>query len=345
MGLLLLDGTETPVTPPANVWPRRGASIAALLVDPAWNYKEWATILGGYFGGRGLTRINILSADWPTPGGLMWPFARRSDGVFDIYSFNPWFADRAMKIKDAMHAQGVIVQWTMPELYSWSNRKKGPGVPDGNLGPYRNNVNGVKWGGAYNGDRKEDDATLQALPDEWLTAFTEWILPLIGGPGTVIELGNEFPEKEFHQRYAALIHRIDPNQEVSWNRNEDTPGQYANMMKRDGEYQRCAFHGRLLKQVSDLDLVYTAEPDYKTFQEFFDNCPHDPSRIIFSSDGARSSSDPINTYDWPRLLEFATYVMQEQGCSYEHQSRMKMQPNWYDFSKVEHEFLAALAAA
>jgi hypothetical protein len=334
---------KKPDTGSLLTWPRRGASIAALLVDQGWDYHEWARILGGYFGGRGLTRINVLSADWPTPGGLLWPFWKRPDGQFDLYRFNPWFTDRAVAIRDAMHRQGIVVQWTFLELYSWSNRKKGPGIPDGNYGPFRYNVNGVKWGGAYNGDRKEDDATLTALPDPWLTAFCEWIVPIIGGPGTVIEIGNEFPEKPLHERMAALIHRINPAQQVSWNRQEDTPGQYPNMMKGD-RYERCAFHGRLLKKVSDLDRVYTTEPDYRTFNEFFNECPHDPARIIFSSDGARSSNDPIETYDWPHLLAFAEAVIQ-RGCGYEHQSRMKMPGNAYDFRKVEHEFLRDLADA
>ena len=35
----------------------------------------------------------------------------------------------------------------MNELYGWSNRKKGDSVPDANGGPWRNNINGVKWGG------------------------------------------------------------------------------------------------------------------------------------------------------------------------------------------------------
>ncbi|HMJ82299.1 MAG TPA: hypothetical protein VK504_03990, partial [Vicinamibacterales bacterium] len=218
-------------------------------------------------------------------------------------------------------------------------------MPDGNLGPWRNNTNSVKWGGKYNGDIKEDDPTLAALPDTWQVALCEWLIPIIGGDGTVIEIGNEMPEKELHQRTAALIRQIiSPRQEVSWNRNEDTPGQYANMMKRANEYQRCAYHGRLLKRVSDLDRVYPREPDYPTFRAFFDDCPHEPARIIFSSDGARSSDDPIDTYDWPNLLAFATEVLR-RGCSYEHQSRMKMPENRYDFSKVEHDFLRDLAKA
>ena len=324
-------------------WPRRGASIAALLVDPAWDFHEWARILGAYFGGRGLTRINILSADWPTPGGLMWPFAKLANGRYDLYSFNPWFLDRAVAIKHAMHQQGIVVQWTLLELYSWSNRKKGAGIPDGNLGPFRNNINGVKWGGLYTGDRREDDATLAALPDAWLTEFCRWMLPAIGGPGTVIEIGNEFPEKELHQRMAALIRSIVPGQEVSVNRQEDTPGQYANM-KIGTAYDRIAFHGRLLKSVKDLhDRVYLDEPKYQTFDMFFQLCPHDPKRIIFSSDGARiSNTDPI--YDWDHLLAFAEAVI-DRGCSYEHQSILKMPQHRYDFSKVEHDFLTDLAEA
>lgn len=324
-------------------WPRRGASIAALLVDPAWDYGQWARILGGYFGGRGLTRINILSADWPTPGGLLWPFAKRSDGRYDLYSFNPWFMDRAVAIRDAMHAQGIVVQWTLLELYSWSNRKKGPGIPDGNLGPFRHNVNGVLWGGAYNGDRKEDDATYAALPDAWLTAFCEWLLPAIGGTGTIIEIGNEMPEKGLHERTAALIRRINPQQQVSVNRQEDTPGQYANM-KIGRDYDRIAFHGRFLKQPSDLDRFYDiTESSIPTFNAMF-KTHVDPARIIFSSDGARSSSHPIDTYDWPKLTAFAEAVI-DRGCSYEHQSRCKLPENRYDFTRVEDDFLTDLADA
>ena len=62
-------GPPTPHPSPASgdltSWPRRGATIAASLVDTRWDYVRWAEMLGSVFGGRGLTLVNVLSAPWP----------------------------------------------------------------------------------------------------------------------------------------------------------------------------------------------------------------------------------------------------------------------------------------
>jgi hypothetical protein len=205
------------------------------------------------------------------------------------------------------------VQWTNYELYSWSDRKDGPQQAHT---PWRHNVNGVYWA--------PDDVTFGVLPDAWSHAWFAKVLPSLRAEINPLEVGNEFPEKPLHARVAAAIRALQPTAQVIVNRQEDTPGQYANM-KIGRDYDRIAFHGRLLKRVSDLDRVYPKEPTYQTFRAFFDACPHDPARIIFSSDGARSSSDPVNTYDWGPLREFFQEV-RRRGCSIEHQSRAKMTP-------------------
>ena len=296
-----------PTNPDLLAWPRIGMSIGSLVVARDCNIAETVRIYQEC--GVQLTRVNLLSALWD--GVNVLPYRQRADGQWDLYSWNQEYFERLHEVRERANAAGIVVQWTNYELYSWSDRKDGPQQVNT---PWRHNVNGVQW--------DADDSTFDVLPDQWSRDWLAHVLPQLRADINPIEIGNEFPEKALHERVRDIVKALQPDAQVTVNRNEDTPGQYANM-KIGTNYDRIAFHGRLLKQVSDLDRVYPKEPVYKTFNQFFDNCPHDPARIIFSSDGARTSADPINTYDWGPLREFVLEV-RRRGCSYEHQSRAKM---------------------
>src|SRR5688500_2539993 len=55
--------------PPSGIdltsWSRRhGCSHAAGLLDSRWDYKAFAPLMAGIFGGKWQTRVNVLSASW-----------------------------------------------------------------------------------------------------------------------------------------------------------------------------------------------------------------------------------------------------------------------------------------
>jgi hypothetical protein len=323
MSLLLLDDEPQTTPPDLTTWPRHGMSIAGLLVASAADIRE--TVLRFADCGVQVTRINLLSALWAQVDTL--PFQRRTDGLWDLKAWNPAYFRRLDDIRERMNRAGIVVQWTNYELYSWSKRKPGPQQVGT---PWRHNVNGVFW--------PEDDSTFQVLPDWWSMDWIEQVTPHLDLTRNVFEIGNEFPEKALHERVKKLL---PAGSLVQVNRNEDTPGQYANM-KIGTHYDFIAFHGNKLKKLSDLDRVYPREPHYLTFNQFFDECPHDPKRIVFSSDGARISSDPIDTYDWLHQRAFFREVTR-RGCSIEHQSRAKMTP-YPNHHMIEDEWFASVIA-
>lgn len=293
-----------------KVWPRYGMSIAGIIVGS--DHDIDGTVNKFIDAGVKLTRINLLSALWN--GVDILPYRQTADGRWDLYDWNPAFFERVEYIRDKFNSAGIVVIWTNYELYSWSDRKKGP---QQNNTPYRHNVNGVYW--------DPTDVTFGILPDAWSLAWISKIVPYLKLDYNVFEIGNEFPEKALHERVADHVRSIQSNALISINRNEDTPGQYENMKIGKGRYDKIAHHGRYLKEVRDLDRNYPREPKYNSFNEFFKRCPHDPKRIMFSSDGARTGDSPIDTYDWGKLRDFFQEVM-KRGCSIEHQSRAKMTP-------------------
>lgn len=305
---------DPPIPSPINIpalqkQPRYGLSIASLLVNTQCNIEE--TLKRFIDAGANSTRINLLSALWAGVDCL--PYNLTLDGKWDLFSWNTEYFERLQKIKELFNSAGINIQWTNYELYSWSKRKSG--VQQNNT-PWRNNINGVSW--------KEDDSTFQVLPDEWSKEWFKEICPLLGLDYNIFEIGNEFPEKALHERVRDYVRSIIPNALIQVNRNEDTPGQYTNM-KIGKNYNFISFHGNKLKELNDLNRVYNKEPDYKTFQQFINKCPHEKGRVTFSSDGARISSDSTNTYDWEKLGEFFQH-MKNLGYGIEHQSRAKMTP-------------------
>ena len=333
-------GPLPPATGDLLKWPRRGATIAQCLIDVRWDIDEWASMLGSIFGGNGLTQVNVLSAPWPEMEPFMEnPFVRAlSDGTWDIRTPNPKFYDRLVRLIDVMNRNGVLVQLCFLELYSWSGRKTG--LPfDQNMTYARRNVNDVVWG--------PGDETLDILPDDFAIELVERVVTAVKGSAYAIVPFNEGPEKRVHQDIAAMARRVDPNAQIVYNRNEDTPGQYANMIKQSGE--RICYHA--WDTLAFLDVDFPEEPPDRprTFRQFFDKRDRsghpidvDFSRTVCSSDGSRSSSDPVNTYNWPRLLEVFDFVA-NKGGSIEHQSRAKMSDG-ARLDMVEVDFLKQIAA-
>ena len=338
---------------PLSTFPRLGLSIASVIVNTQYDLAELAERYQD--AGVQLTRINLLSALWPGVDCL--PFLIPPVGVpFDLYQWDNRHFERLDEARERLNAIGCVVIWTGWELYSWSNRKgfksvgvRDHGVPDANLGPWRHNLNNLRYGGLYNGDRKQDDETLgaghwntspNAIPGAWGKAYLSKAAPFLGLTVNILETANEMPEKGLHQRVRDAARAAQAGALIGVNRQEDTPGQYANM-QIGSAYDFIELHGRLLKHPDDLDRPYADEPTYQTFRDFFDRCPHDPRRIIFSSDGARSSAHPENTYDWGPLREFVQEVHGVRKCSFEHQSRAKMTPP-PNYQMIETEWFQSL---
>ena len=294
--------------PSLTKYPRYGMSIAGLLVGTKHDIKE--TLKRFVDAGANSTRINLLSALWNSVDCL--PFMSLN-GKWDLYFWNNQYFERLQEIKESFNSAGINIQWTNYELYSWSKRKPGP---QQNNTPWRNNINGINW--------STEDITFGILPDNWSKEWFKKVCPLLSLEVNPFEIGNEFPEKALHERVRNEVRSIVPNALIQINRNGDTPGQYTNM-KIGINYDLISFHGRKLKEISDLNKIYIDEPDYKTFQEFIDDCPHERKRVIFSSDGARISDDFLNPYDWNKLGKFFDH-MSGLGYNIEHQSRAKMTP-------------------
>lgn len=315
-----LPSQPAPHQPPSGdltSWPRRGTSIYGLLTDGAWDYAAFADRLTECGFKAPLTRFWLLSAAWAEVGSdLVLPFGRTRNGEWDLFAWSDAYFNRLVRIVETMNARGIVCVLDVTELYGWSHRKQGlSGVPDPSNGPWRRNVNGLHW--------DDDDTWFTTEPGSWLNAFIELVVAALKDTAVVWEIGNEMPEKALHYRIRDVIRRVAPDAQVSVNRNEDVPGQYANMaIGRD--FDRIAFHGK--RDLGFLDEAFDngeAKERPDTFRKLLDGRA-DNSRIVFSSDGARASMDPVNGYDWPRLLDVARYVT-ARGCGFEHQSVCKLE--------------------
>jgi hypothetical protein len=237
------------------------------------------------------------------------PVVRLPSGQFDLSRWDESYFASLRGSVDTMNAHGVWPHLTVLELYAWSDRKSGlPFVPDVNLQPYRNNVNGVRWGGP-------DDPTLFTLPDPWLRAFTCKVVETLAGTSYMLQVGNEFPEKELHWRMIDTFRECGYQGQVSVNRNEDTPGQYWNM-DTGGRVDRLELHGFM--DIGYLDVEHPREAEAgrpTTFRAMWGLV--DPARVIVSSDGGGGNPDRL-----PELREVACDALR-RGASYEHQLAIK----------------------
>lgn len=303
-------------TPPADV---RGVGVShyTVVTDPQCDPAAFAAVTRDL--GSQHTRIAFLFPDAWAIGtahggqydGLI-PWARRSDGRFDLFDFEPRFWNRLDQALDAFAACGIHVVLTCLELYSWSRGKSGlPWVPDRDVQPQRLNVNGVSWGSP------DDDAGgFFMLPDPALRRLLwEIVSHVQGRPGVSLEIGNEMPEKEMHYRIRDGLRAAGYTGQIQVNRNEDTPGQPANM-KIGRDFDRLALHGR--DDLSYLDEDFPREPVHRTFRSAWSDPSIDRSRIVMSTDGVGFNQPPF--YDRDALVA-VVHDHLSRGMAVEHQAR------------------------
>ena len=355
--------TAKPIYPPVDPTGLRldhsiGCTIASIILKRTYDIREVARIYADC--GVTSTTVNLaLSAEWPSMRGdaHIRPFKTVPDGSqWDLYDWNPEHLDRVDACAYEMNSRGILVQWCYEELYRWSIRKKHPETPDARTGPYAlaANVNLIDYVGPHYGDpggpkseaAKEWDSDMLAhvIPDQWSRDLLTRLEPHLGLDYNIFLVGNEYPEKSLHERMRNHVRAVHPFALVSVNRNEDTPGQYANM-KIGVNYDYLIYHGHGMCTVEDLDRHWPeSQSSVPTMRTLLEDPDVDTQRIQFSSDGARISDDPVNTYDYDALGEFALEVVCEYGCSFEHQSRAKMtdHPNLH---MIETDFLTQLATA
>lgn len=216
------------------------------------------------------------------------PVVRLADGRFDMSRWNDAYFARLRRFTEIMNSRGVWPHFTILELYTWSDRKAGlPFVPNVERQPYRNNINGVRWGNpddrSFGAPPYEDDPA--QLPDPWLRSFICKVVTTLQSTTYAVEIGNEMAEKSLHDRIAAAVRVCGYTGDITVNRNEDTPGQIWNMgVDRGQRFDRLALHGKLDMSYLDEDFPEEAGAGRpRTFRAMWPLI--DASRIILSSDG------------------------------------------------------------
>ncbi len=318
----LLPGSDPPpgpIDPPAVLWPAIGASYYTSLTDPDLDLEVFAAFFEDV--GVAWTRVWLLDA-WAlgerrADGSFLEgqydgriPVQRQPNGQFDLDQWNPQYFTHLRLYTDTLNAHGVWPQFTMLELYTWSDRKADlPFVPSVTLNPYRNNSNGVKWG-------DPDDPTFFTLPDEWLSAFICKVVDTLEGTSYALESGNEMPEKGLNFRLAEQSQSCSYEGTITVNRQIDSPGQYWNMEVGGPVFSHISYHGKL--DISYLDEEFPEEAGAgrpTTFREAW--TLYEPFRVIISSDGGGGNPDLQ-----PDLLVVARDAL-ARGGSYEHQLALK----------------------
>lgn len=342
----VIDPPALPVPRPDVRWPALCASYYAAVTDPDLDVPAFASWLRGV--GATCTRAWLLDA-WAVgerdAAGRFKPgqydgfisVVRLADGRFDLSAWNESYFARLRSFTDTMNAAGVWPHFTVLELYTWSARKAGlPFVPDPNKGPFRNNINGVRWG-------DPDDATFFSLPDAWLPSFMCKAVATLDGTSYAIELGNEMPERALHFRLRDALKNCGYRGDVTVSRNEDAPGQAFNMQIGTGGFDRLALHGKL--SLDYLDEVFEEEAAAGRPTTFRAMWPLvDPARIILSSDGGGGNPAHLDN------LRAVACDALRRGASYEHQLALKRRRFFGDGSlqmadlAIDEAMLRSLAA-
>lgn len=318
MGLVVIDKTSPDPVPGKREFIGIGASFVSAMTDERVNLDDYFSRLNKL--GIRHTRINLLDA-WANPTGEtgthngFLPWVRDNNGKFNLSKFNDAFFNRLEDCHGLTFKYNIYPVYTLLNLYIWSSRKEGLlWVPDMNRSPLRFNNNDVFW--------KHDD-TFEILPDWVLKDFSQKILMTLGLKDYGIEIGNEMPEKEMHVRIADFLRANGFSGPLQVNRQEDTPGQYDNMINRlPGKFDKIAFHGK--SNINYLDEFDADEPIHKTFRHFFDNGNYDKTRIVFSTDGCRANNN-LMPYNVKELLVPMKDAI-ARGFMVEHQLSMKMRP-------------------
>lgn len=319
-----------------------GASDYQSLGDPRVDPEEFAAALADL--GVTFTRVWLIDA-WATGtsetgtyDGVL-PVTRRADGRWDLFTWNAAYFERLRAYAGAMNQRGITPVFTLLELYSWSESKQGLlWVPDQSRGLFRNNANDVRWG-------HPDAPTFEGLPDPWLRAFSCRVVETLDGRRFVLELGNEMPDAEMHDRLVTHLRTTcGYSGEVLVNRDRNTPDLFEGM-DIGRRFDRLSVHGA--ETLAYLDEPHAGDGRYRTWRTLFDS-GIDMARIIVSSDGARASTDVERAYDYPALREVAIDILR-RGGSYEHQLAIKLRrfrDGRYDRDDLRYDapFLRALAA-
>lgn len=319
MGLAVVDAVSPPTPDPhKRAYVGIGASYAAAFSHRDVDLEDYFKRLHGL--GIRHTRIALMDT-WAMPTGETGtyngylPWMAEANGSFNLQRFDASYFDRLKQCHELSFKYNIYTVYTLFNLYIWSSRKENLlWVPDMNQRPLRNNVNGIRW---------EHDDTFDRLPDWVLEEFMEKILDELGPDEYGIEAGNEMPEKEMHIKISNFFRANGFHGPLQVNRQEDTPGQYDNMINRlPGKFDKIAYHGK--SSLDYLDEVYDDEPIHKTFRQFYENGDYEPSRIVFSTDGCRANNNlmPYNVQELLGPMRDALH----RGFMVEHQLSMKMRP-------------------
>ena len=311
-------GGPTPEPPSPGPNGRVGASYYTSLTDPRCDPVEFATRLQD--AGCSFTRVWLIDAWAVGVNGTgqyegFVPWERETSGVFDLERVSSEYLAQIYPYVAAMNAHWITPQLSGRALYSWSDRKAGMlWVPDANLGPFRHNRQGIRYA---------DDAAFDVIATggkhQFLEQFYTAVVDTLKGLSYTVELGNEMPEKALHYRLRETWRRAGYKGPISVNRQDDTPGQYANM-KVGRDFGSISYHGK--RDLGYIFEVYPDEPLFRTFSAFYERNP-DFSHITLSSDGCRKSIHVEDAYNYPALRKVARDIL-ARGGRYEHQSRMKL---------------------
>jgi hypothetical protein len=335
----------TPAAQPAVTWPALCASYYASVTDPGLNVEQFGAWLAKVK--VTCTRAWLLDA-WAIgekgsdgvflrgqyDGAI--PVRRAADGRFDLSAWNDAYFARLRRYVEVLNTHGVWPHLTFLDLYTWSEDKASlPFVPDADKGPFRYNVNGVRWGAP-------DAATIAAMPDAWMKSFMCRVVATLRGTSWAAELGNEMPDRGLHTRMAAALRACGWTGDVTVNRDATAPGQYWNM-DVGRTFSRIAFHG--FPDMSYLDTPYPEEATVgrpTTFRQMWGKV--DPARVIVSSDGG--GGDPKHL---PELKAVACDTL-KRGATYEHQLGLKRRRFFGDGTlrmadlAIDEAFLLSLSA-
>lgn len=274
------------------------------------------------------------------------PWQQEPDGRYALTRVNDEYWDLLLSVIAQAHSRGLLMQLCVLDLYGWAASKQGLlWVPNRDHNPVRHNVNGVKWGHPNDDWTYGHPENQQMLPDPTLRAFIAEACRRVPASGIYWRTANEAPQKEMHLRIEAEIRAHRPDAFITTSRNEDTTGQYRNMVINAG-FDGLELHG--LDHVTYIHEVMPGKvPD--TWPECWAEA--EPRRVFMSTDGCRNgnTTDVGQSYDY-RAIGDVLIDHKRRGFNYSHQSDRKMVPFiegrfHFEYWDQELAMLARVAAA
>jgi len=250
------------------------------------------------------------------------PWPQEADGRYNLGHVNEEYWDITLETIRLAHERGLMMQLCFLDLYGWAASKQGMlWVPNRDWNPVRHNVNGVKWGDPNDDWSYGHPENAQMLPDQTLKAFIAETCRRVPETGVYFRAANEAPQKEMHLRIEDAIREHRPNAFIITSRNEDTTGQYHNMVVNAG-FDGLELHG--LDHVNYIHEVMPGKvPD--TWPEAWAEA--EPRRVFMSTDGCRNGNtvDIGQSYDYQAVGD-VLIDHKRRGFNYSHQSDRKMPP-------------------